>query len=179
MKTYKTLALSSLVVMALFLSACGQKEDQKKTRIRAGMAGTAADTATRQVQDQLFEQGIAMSISDITKRQDSSQGAVYVETSYLIGEKSGGVTTVHAINQSSQNVQTGSSAGMGIKATGYCADTKCDWYYLNIDVSQNGSFIYQVGILRDFTNGQDLYKVISAEGRISSQEMFQFLYNNY
>ena len=179
MKTKKSLLISSIVAAALVLSACGKKEDEKKTRVRAGMTGTAVDTATQQTQNQLADQGLAMSISSITKKEDTAQGVRYLDTSYQIGSTAGGVTTVHSINQTGQDVRSGASAGMQVTATGYCADTNCNWYYLNIDVFQGQNFIYQVGILRDFTNGQDLYKVIPASGRITAQDMFQFLYNNY
>ena len=180
MKTYKSLAVSALVVVAMFLSACGQKEDDKKTTVRRGVIpGTAADANSAAAQNQLSDQGVAMSISSITKTKDTKYN--YLTTNYTIGSAAGNIQTQHQLNQSTQAVVSGPSAGMTVQATGYCADTACAWYYLNIDVYQNNTFIYQVGVLRDFTYGHDLYKVVSASsgGQLSASSMFQALYNAY
>ena len=180
MKSYKSLVISSIVAAAVFLSACGQKEDEKTTRVRGGtMPGVAADGLTQQAQDQLANQGVAMAISSITKETNSAKGFVYIKTAFTIGNNSGEVRTAHPLNQSGQDQVSGTSAGMQVAVTGYCADTACNWYYLNIDVFQGQTFLYQVGVLRDFSHGQDLYKVNLPKGRSTASDMFQALYNSY
>ncbi len=180
MKTYKSMMISSLIAAALLISACGQKEEETHTRIRGGgIAGVAADGATKQAQDQLDAQGVAMAISNISKLSDTSSGYLYIKTSLSIGSTPGEIRTGHPLNQTGQDHFGGTVAGMPVDVTGYCADTKCDWYYLNIDVFQGTTFLYQVGVLRDFIHGQDLYKVNLPAARMNASNMFQALYNSY
>ena len=180
MKTLKSVWILSLVAAVLVLSACGQKEDSKRTRIRGGgIAGAPADGATKEAQDQLDTQGVGMAISNITKLSDTSSGLLYIKTGLSIGSTPGEIRTGHRLNQTSQDHFGGTVAGMPVDVTGYCADTKCDWYYLNIDVFQGQTFLYQVGVLRDFIHGQDLYKVNLPAARMNTSDMFQALYNSY
>lgn len=180
MKTYKSILISSLLATALFVSACGQKEEETHTRIRGGgIAGVAADGATKQAQDQLDTQGVGMSISSIAKQSDNSSGFLYVKTALSIGSTTGEIRTGHPLNRTGKDHFSGTVAGMPVDVTGYCADTKCDWYYLNIDVFQGQNFLYQVGVLRDFLHGQDLYKVNLPAARMNPSDMFQALYNSY
>ncbi len=180
MKTFKRIWILSLLAATLLMSACGQKEETKHTRIRGGgIAGVAADGATKQAQDQLDTDGVGMAISNISKLSDTSNGFLYIKTGLSIGSTPGEIRTGHKLNQSSQDHFGGTVAGMPVDVTGYCADTKCDWYYLNIDVFQGQNFLYQVGVLRDFIHGQDLYKVNLPAARMNSSDMFQALYNSY
>jgi hypothetical protein len=178
-KTLNKIFVSSFVLSALLVTACSQKADDTKTRLRSGaVLGRPAD-GTSAGQLAAIPQNLAISVFSIGKTATADSSAWDVQSSVQIGNDTQSITT-H--NPTSDGVAQGQKTigGVQLNISSYCANANCDVYYIDIDAYQNGTFLYQVGVLREFrVDGHDIYKVLSAGSQIQPDQMYQVLYNAY